>query len=168
MTTQNQTSKEIQINWIVNKLENGEQRERFLEEFTRIYKLSIATFDNRLKEARKRYNLILEENKKENDRKLRNNPNFEEMTTKLLETKKTIYDSITYIILNKRKKVLINGVEKIVLDIPLREANYLKTLWEMTLTGLGEPTTISKNENNNNNLNTEYKVETNLNLNAKK
>ena len=147
MSTQNQTSKEIQIDWIVNRLKNGEQRENFLEEFRRIYKLGKATFDSRLKVARERYSLILKDNKEENDKKLRNDPNFDEMTSKLLETKMTIYESISYIILSKRKLVKINGVEKIVLDIPLREANYMKTLWEMTLTGLGEPTTISKNDN---------------------
>jgi exonuclease VII small subunit len=142
--TQNKTSQEVQINWILMQLQQGKQREDFIQEFSSIFKLTERTADTRLKEARNRFEQILEANREENELKLKDDPEWQKTHANLLESKKLIYDSLSWIILSRQKKVKINGVEKTVLDIDLSDARDLKTIWEMNLTGLGEPTTISK------------------------
>lgn len=143
----NQTQKQIQIDWIVNQLEQGKERQDFLQEFTKIYKVKTKTFDNRLKEARELHKSILEARKKENDKTLSKDPEWEKTRSKLLESKKLIYESLGYIILKNKKKVKINGEERTVLDLELSNSRDLKTIWEMMMVGLGEPTTVSKTEN---------------------
>ena len=150
--TQNKTSQEVQIEWIINRLKEGKQREEILEVFGSIWKLGRSTFDTRLKEARDRFEQILEANREENDQKLKEDPEWAKTTANLLKSKKMIYDSLSYIILSRQKKVKINEIEKTVLDIDLKDSRDLKTIWEMCLTGLGEPTTVTKNLNENKDL----------------
>ena len=152
----NKTSQTVQVNWLLMQLQQGKQREDFISEFIRMYKLSQPTFDKRLKVARQQYELILEANQKENEQKLKKDPEWEKTHANLLESKKLIYDTIGYLIINKRKKVKVNGVEKTVLDFSLDDARNLKTIWEMNLIGLGEPTSYVKNDNNN--LNTDIQI----------
>ena len=143
---QKQTQKHIQIDWIVNQLDNGKERQDFLQEFTNLYKTGVKTFDNRLKEARETHKSILEERKKDNDKTLRQDPEWEKTRLKLLESKKLIYESLSYIIFKKQKKVNIKGEERVVLDLDLENSRDLKTIWEIMSVGLGEPTTVTKND----------------------
>ena len=138
--------RQVQIDWIVNRLKEGKERADILQEFTKRYNLKTKTFDNRLKIARERFEQYREETKEENDKKLREDPEWSKTHANLLKSKKLIYDSISYIIQRRQKKVNIGGKERIVLDVDISEARNLKTLWEMNLVGLGEPTTVSQNK----------------------
>ena len=138
--------RQVQIDWIVNKLKEGKKTTDILQLFTAKYSLKEKTFYNRLEHAQKLYERYREETKEENDKKLREDPEWSKTHANLLKSKKLIYDSISYIIQRRQKKVNIGGKERIVLDVDISEARNLKTLWEMNLVGLGEPTTVSQNK----------------------
>jgi hypothetical protein len=143
---QNENMQRVQIEWVKNKIRLGVLRKDFLEEFTKKYNVSVPTLDNRIKSARDELEGEFEQNRIKYQAEAENDPEMAATMNNLKQSKKLIYDSISYIILKKQKKITINGEERMILDLDLRDAPYLRTLWEMNLIGLGEPTTVSKTE----------------------
>ena len=69
-----------------------------------------------------------------------NNPDVQSRVQKLIKYTEMIEDSVSYIVNAKRKKVVINGEERILLDRDLPEMKDIKTAYDILRLATGKST----------------------------